>query len=156
MNKLGRADRIKASNAGRKNRLVMGHKNQGFGLGLRNQHAVERIFVRQRQTPRLLGMKGRNRKRLKPRLFDQIQKIIWRFQLTQALLNRKAPKRSPRSRTPRSLHPSTEPQPSLLSDHCLEATTTQRAYRAKAASFTHPKQCGDHDRLTLPCQLTEF
>ena len=50
MNKLGRADRIKASNARRKNRLVMDHKNQTFGLGLRNQHAVERIFVRQRQT----------------------------------------------------------------------------------------------------------
>ena len=91
MNKLGRADRIKASNAGRKNRLVMGHKNQAFGLGLRNQHAVERIFVRQRQTPCLLSMKGRNRKRLKPRLFDQIQKIIWRFLLTQALLNRNLP-----------------------------------------------------------------
>ena len=50
----------------------------------------------------------------------------------------------------------TEPQPSLLSDHCLEATTTQRAYRAKAASFTHPKQLGDHDLLAFPRQLTEF
>jgi hypothetical protein len=65
LNSLAHANRIETPNTRRKNCLVMRDQNQAFGLRLCNQHAVKRIFMRQRQTPRLLCMKGRNRERLK-------------------------------------------------------------------------------------------